>query len=627
MTIFLDQAPEDESLDHPSSESLALSNILIVDDNPENLRVLETLLTRQGYEVRGVVNGEMALRASQTAPPDLILLDIMMPDLNGYEVCKRLKANPQTEAIPVIFLSALDEVIDKVSAFGSGGVDYITKPFQFDEVLVRIETHLSLHNTRTALKKLNTELELRVIQRTAQLEKEITARQNAQQQLLHLALHDPLTGLPNRAWFGERLSQALESAKQHSNYRFAVLYLDCDRFKIINDSLGHSLGDQLLISVARRLESCLLPVSMLARLGGDEFAILIEDIDSMAEAIQVAERVNRELSLIYTISQHEIFMNACIGIVMGDGSYDQPEHLLRDADTAMYHAKSVGKGRYQVFDSSMHQYAQKRLQLEIDLQRATEQGNEFIVYYQPIIATENQQIVGVEALVRWQRENGIIQNPGEFIRVAEETDLILPIDLWVIRKAAEQLQEWVTAFPSLRPFTMSVNLSAKHFLPAYQQQLLEALDTLLTEFPAVKHALKLEITESSIIDDPEGTIQFLHQLKQRHILLSIDDFGTGYSSLSYLHQFPVDTLKIDRRFIQQVQGIHGNVGIIQTITTLGRQLGLTLTAEGVETPAQFNYVKSIHCHEVQGFLFSLPVAAPAATELLRHGYMAFLPEP
>jgi diguanylate cyclase (GGDEF)-like protein len=598
-------------------QSESLGNILIVDDNAENLRVLETLLTRQGYEVRGVVNGQAALRASQTAPPDLILLDIMMPDMTGYEVCKKLKANTKTETIPIVFLSALDEVFDKVRAFSSGGVDYITKPFQFDEVLVRIETHLSLHTTRNALKALNTELELRVVQRTAQLEKEIEARQSAQQQLLHLALHDPLTGLPNRAWFGERLSQALESAKQHSSYRFAVLYLDCDRFKIINDSLGHSLGDRLLVSVARRLEACLLPVSMLARLGGDEFAILMEDISSEEEAIQAAERVNRELSLIYTINQHEIFMNACIGIAIGDGTYEQPEHLLRDADTAMYHAKSVGKARYQVFNSEMHLYARKRLQLEIDLQRATEKAGAFIVYYQPIVAAENQQITGMEALVRWPQKDGSIRAPDRFIKTAEETELIIPIDLWVIQTAAEQLRQWKMQFPDLDSFTISVNLSAKHFLAAHQSKLLEVIDALLVKMPVLKDALKLEITESSIIDDPEGTIRFLHQLKQRRILLSIDDFGTGYSSLTYLHQFPVNTLKIDRWFVQQVNDVTQNVGIIQTIATLGHQLGLTLTAEGVETEQQLSYVKSLGCQEAQGYLFSPPVSAAAATDLLR----------
>lgn len=595
-----------------SLQSRFLGNILIVDDSAENLRVLESLLTRQGYEVRGVVNGQAALRASQAAPPDLILLDIMMPDMTGYEVCKRLKADTRTETIPVVFLSALDEVFDKVRAFSSGGVDYITKPYQFDEVLVRIETHLSLHTTRNALKMLNTELELRV-------EQEISARQSVQQQLLQLALHDPLTGLPNRAWFGERLAQVLDSARRHPNYRFAVLYLDCDRFKMINDSLGHSLGDQLLISVARRLEACLIPVSMLARMGGDEFAVLMENITSVADAVQVAERVNRELSIIYTINQHEIFMNACIGIVMGDGTYEQAEHLLRDADTAMYQAKSLGKARYQVFDNEMHLHARRQLQLEVDLQRATENADEFLVYYQPVVAAESQQITGVEALVRWPQKDGSVRTPDRFIKAAEETELIVPIDLWVIQTSAEQLMQWKIQFPNLIDFTISVNLSAKHFLPAYQPKLLEVIDRILSQSPGLEHALKLEITESFIIHDPEGTIKFLHQLKQRGILLSIDDFGTGYSSLTYLHQFPVDTIKIDRWFVQQISDANKNVGIIQTIATLAHQLGLTLTAEGVETEQQLCYMRAIGCHEIQGYLFSPPVPADAMTSLLQKG--------
>lgn len=591
-------------------------NILIVDDKPENLHVLSTLLTRQGYEVRGVVNGSMAIRTVQLAPPNLILLDIMMPEMDGYEVCEQLKSNPETEGIPIIFISALDEVFDKVQAFTKGGVDYITKPFQYEEVLARVKTHLNLYSARMALSNLNSELELRVLQRTAQLEKEISERQKVQQQLLHLALHDSLTGLPNRAWFNERLSQALETAKQHANHRFAVLYLDCDRFKIVNDSLGHSLGDQLLIAVAKRIEGCLQPVSLLARLGGDEFAILLEDIADVQEARQVAERVNRELSSIYTLEEHEIFINACIGIVIGDGSYEQPEHLLRDADTAMYYAKSQGQARCQVFNAEMHTYARKRLVLESDLRLAIERGNEFTVHYQPIISINNERISGFEALIRWPRSANHMLMPGSFISVAEETELIIPIDLWVIRQACQQLYDWSMRFPQTQPLMMSINLSAQHFCDNHQAQLLKVIDAALLNLRGINYTLKLEITENTIIEDPQGTIQFLHQLKKRNIQLSIDDFGTGYSSLSYLHQFPVDTLKIDRRFVQQVQFPHESVGIIQTIATLGYQLGLSLVAEGVETQAQLNYLKSIHCHEAQGYLFSPPVPAEEATKLL-----------
>jgi diguanylate cyclase (GGDEF)-like protein len=600
------------ALDRPSNV-----DILIVDDKPENLHVLSTLLIEQGYCVRGVVSGSMALRAVQSAPPHLILLDIMMPDMDGYAVCHQLKADPNTAFIPIIFISALDEVFDKVQAFQNGGVDYITKPFQWEEVLARIKTHLSLFAAHTALSTLNSELELRVMKRTAQLQAETAQRYEVQQELLHLALHDPLTGLPNRTYFSDFLREVLAQAHQQPHYRFAVFYLDCDRFKMVNDSLGHALGDQLLIAVAERLQDCLQSRGKLARLGGDEFAILLENIPDASAAIQLAEQVNTALGDLYIINQQEIFMNACIGIVMGDGRYEQPEHLLRDADTAMYQAKSLGSGRFEFFKDAMHFQARQQLQLENDLRRATKSKHEFRVYYQPIISVETGQITGFEALIRWPQGNGQIMMPDTFIKIAEATDLIVPIDLWVIEQAYQQLQRWAEQFPQVPPLVMSANLSAKHFLPENQPKLLSLIDTVLSQGNGLEHLLKLEITESSIIQDPEGTIRFLHALKQRNVQLSIDDFGTGYSSLSYLHQFPVDTLKIDRQFMQQVQLPGYECNIIKTIAALGHQLGLSLVAEGVETQEQLNYLKNINCQEFQGFLFAPPVPDVEATVLLQ----------
>jgi diguanylate cyclase (GGDEF)-like protein len=601
---------------NPALDLSSKVDILIVDDKSENLQVLSALLTQQGYSVRGVVSGAMALRAIQSAPPHLILLDIMMPEMDGYAVCRQLKTDPKTAAIPIIFISALDEVFDKVQAFKNGGVDYITKPFQWEEVLARVKTHLSLFAAHTALSELNSKLELRILQRTAQLEAETAQRYEVQQELLHLALHDSLTGLPNRTYFSNLLAQALDDAHQQPNYRFAVFYLDCDRFKMVNDSLGHSLGDRLLVAVAERLQTCLQTTGKLARLGGDEFAILLENVSETTETVQLAKQLNCALSALYTIDQHEIFMNACIGIVIGDGRYEQPEHLLRDADTAMYRAKSLGTGRFEIFDDAMHLQARQRLQLEIDLRRATERQDEFSVYYQPIIAIETNQITGFEALIRWPQANGQIIMPNSFIAIAEETDLIIPIDLWVIQQAYRQLQVWSAQFPDLAPLVMSVNLSAKHFLPENQPKLIGIIDNILSRQQRLEHQLKLEITESTIIHDPEGTIQFLHQLKQRNIQLSIDDFGTGYSSLSYLHRFPVHTLKIDRQFVKQVLGPNQECDIIKTITALGHQLGLSLVAEGVETQAQLNYLRTTHCQEVQGYFFSPPVPEAEATALL-----------
>jgi diguanylate cyclase (GGDEF)-like protein len=591
------------------------NNILIVDDKPENLSILSAILQEEGYEVRGVISGPMALTVVNVAPPMLILLDIMMPEIDGYEVCKRLKANPQTAHIPVIFISALDDVFDKVKAFRSGGVDYISKPFQHEEVIARVQVHLKLFKVQEEVRQLNMELELRVKQRTVQLEQEILERQQAQQQLLYLALHDVLTGLPNRAWLMERLAQLLKRSQQHPDYEFAVLFLDCDRFKFVNDSLGHSTGDQLLVAVARRLEGALRPAHLLARLGGDEFVVLVETVQNQTDAIQIAARVNSELKSAFKIGDYELFINASIGIVIGNSTYTQPEHLLRDADTAMYQAKARGKGRYAFFQPDMHLSMRSLFQIETELRRAVEQKC-FLVYYQPIVELETLKISGFEALVRWRNQKGDLVPPATFITIAEETELILPIDLWVLRNACIQLAQWQAEFPHLANLTLSVNLSAKHFLPEYQPQLLNTLDQVLAQTGLQGHQLKLEITESAIIDYPDAATECLYQLRARHIKVSIDDFGTGYSSLSYLHKFPVSTLKIDRAFVIQIGKVARNTNILDTIITLAQQMNLTLIAEGVETLEQLQYLQALKCEESQGYLFSPPVDAQKARELL-----------
>src|SRR6476469_1141714 len=329
------------------------ADILVIDDIPENLRLLATILVKEGYNVRKALNGSMALTAVQTVPPDLILLDIMMPDMDGYEVCHRLKADPQTAKIPIIFLSALSEGLDKAKAFETGGADYISKPFQVQEVLARVQNQLALRSAELQNEALKTQLEARVKERTSQLEvanqelqQQVYDRQQLQAELLRMALHDGLTGLPNRALFMERLAQALQQAKPQDaaepTQQFAVLFLDCDRFKVVNDSLGHLVGDELLVAIARRLEQCLSPNHTLSRLGGDEFAVLLTGIANLQDAIQVAEQILTALAQPFQLTRHEVFINASIGITLYQPEYEQPEHLLRDADTAMYRAKALG---------------------------------------------------------------------------------------------------------------------------------------------------------------------------------------------------------------------------------------------------------------------------------------------
>ncbi|MEH2279909.1 MAG: EAL domain-containing protein [Nostoc sp.] len=594
-------------------------DILIIDDMADNLRVLSSILTREGYNVRKALNWQMALTATQTLLPDLILLDIMMPEVDGYEICQTFKAWELTADIPVIFISALDDVFDKVKAFRVGGVDYITKPFEFQEVLVRVQNQLALRSARLEILKLNVELEHRVKQRTGELEKtlqklqqEIHSRQKLQSQLLDIALHDSLTGLPNRVLFIRRLENALNRAKQESSYQFAVLFLDCDRFKVVNDSLGHPVGDELLIAIARRLQACLIPIDTLARLGGDEFGILLENITDINIAIQVAESFLQQLSLAFKLSRYEVFMNASIGISWGNKDYDRPEYLLRDADTAMYRAKAQGRAKYHVFNPAMHQEALQLLELENDLRRAVER-QEFLVYYQPIVSLTTGRISGFEALVRWQHPIRGLVSPIEFIPVAEETGLINAINTWVLQSACHQLSIWQHHPITPEPLTMSVNLSARLFL---QPNLVEQIDRIIYENKINPAYLELEITESVIMENTEAIKIILQQLKQRKIKLIMDDFGTGYSSLSYLHSFPLNALKIDKSFVKRMQENNENMGLVPAMIGIANSMGMSAIAEGVETQEQLAQLRSLNCDFAQGYLFSQPIEQQLVFKLL-----------
>nr|WP_290225195.1 EAL domain-containing protein [Trichocoleus desertorum] len=595
------------------------ADILVVDDTPENLRLLATILSKEGYNVRKALNGTMALTAVQTVQPDLILLDIMMPEMDGYEVCQHLKANSQTARVPVIFLSALNEGLDKAKAFDVGGADYITKPFQVQEVLARVQNQLALRASELKNEELNTQLEARVKERTYQLEitnqelqQQVYERQQLQAELLKMALHDALTDLPNRALFMERLVQSLQQAKTEADYQFAVLFLDCDRFKVVNDSLGHLVGDELLVAIARRLEQCLSPHHTLARLGGDEFAILLTDITNLDSATQIADQILSALAQPFKLARYEVFINASIGITLNHAEHEQPEHLLRDADTAMYRAKALGRGQYQVFDPIMHTKALQLLHLETDLRRAIQQ-QEFVVHYQPIVALHNHRLMGFEALVRWQHPQQGLLSPATFIPIAEETGLITQIGYWVLREACQQLCQWqANSLPDLA-LSISVNLSARQVA---QPDLVEQIDQILADTQVNPQALKLEITESVIMENPQSASVMFQELRERQIQLSIDDFGTGYSSLSYLHSFPINILKIDRSFVQRLTDSSEGSGLVPLIINIAHSLGLTVVAEGIETAEQLAQLKALGCDFGQGYLFSKPVAVEQATELI-----------
>jgi diguanylate cyclase (GGDEF)-like protein len=593
-------------------------DILIIDDTVENLRILSSFLTKEGYSVRKALNWQMALTACQAILPDLILLDIMMPDVNGYEVCQRFKNWRETADIPVIFVSALDDVFDKVKAFKIGGVDYITKPFEFEEVLVRVQNQLALREAQKEILTLNAQLEERVQERTSELENalqqlrtEIGSRRELQSKLLDIALHDSLTGLPNRVLFIKQIEKALDHAKKDSSYHFAVLFLDCDRFKVVNDSLGHQVGDELLIAIARRFKESLSPFDTLARLGGDEFGIILEKITDIRMAIQVAEKILQQISNTFYLSRYEVFINASIGISWGQKYYEKPEYLLRDADTAMYRAKALGRARYHVFDPGMHQEAIQLLELENDLRRACER-DEFLVFYQPIICLSTGKISGFEALVRWQHPTRGLVFPADFIPVAEETGLITTINIWVFQTACETLRIWheQTANKNL---TISINLSPRLFS---QSDLLSTIDKIIYDTQVNPANLELEITESVIMENSDAVHTILQQLRERQIQLVMDDFGTGYSSLSYLHNFPFNALKIDKSFVKIMQENQQNMGLVPAMLSIARSMGMRAIAEGIETPQQLAKLKSLKCDFAQGNMFATALRTEAAFDLI-----------
>ncbi|WP_019504957.1 GGDEF domain-containing phosphodiesterase [Pleurocapsa sp. PCC 7319] len=441
---------------------------------------------------------------------------------------------------------------------------------------------------------------------------DITERKYMEKQLLHDALHDALTGLPNRALFMDRLERQLKRSQNQENYLFAVLFLDLDRFKVVNDSVGHLIGDKLLIEIASRLEKSVAPTDTVARLGGDEFTILLENISSKSEATLVAESIYQTLTFPFNIEGYELFTSASIGIALSSQGYETPQDILRDADLTMYSAKEQGKARYEVFDCSLRDRALQRLELETDLRRALER-QEFEVYYQPITSLQLGILSAFEALVRWKHPTKGYIKPDNFIPLCEETGLIVPLGSWLLREACQTARNWQLKYPDHPPIRMSVNLSGQQFR---EPHLIEEIDSVLKETGLEGKFLKLEITESILIDNLETVTEIILNLRKRQIQFSIDDFGTGYSSLSYLHRFPVDTIKIDRSFVSQMQADGDNSAIVKAIITLAHMLDMDVIAEGIETTSQLAQLRLLQCEYGQGFFFSKPLNQEQAEALI-----------
>ncbi len=579
--------------------------ILIVDDTPENIFTLKTLLKKLDVETISATSGNEALSLTLEHEFGLAIIDIQMPDMNGYELVELMRGNPKTKSLPVIFISAIySDNYHHLKGYDTGAVDFLSKPFIPEILLSKVRVFLDLYLQRVKLQELVAQLNVK----NEALGNEINQRQRAEEQLRYDALHDALTGLPNRTLFMNRLIHVLARAKQDKSHLFAVLFLDLDRFKLVNDSMGHLVGDQLLLIVARRLKNCVRSGDTVARLGGDEFAILLDNIQDIQAAIRVAKDILTRLALPVKLDGHKIFTGTSIGIVLSAAHYEQAVDILRDADMAMYRAKNQGKGRYALFDNKMHTQVMGLLALETELRQAVEY-QEFVVYYQPIVSLTSGEITGVEALLRWQHPQRGLLTPQAFIAQTKETGLIVPIGEWLLRTACRQIQVWHTS--GYVPLRVAVNMSARQLR---QQNVLALIKDTLAETGLPAHALELEITEGIMTQNIDFMV--LEELRDMGIKISIDDFGIG-SSLEGLKQFPLNTLKIDQSFVRGMTTEAGDRAIITAMINMAHGLNLRVIAEGVETEDQLAFLQGQACDEIQGYLFSRPVPAKVLTELLQ----------
>lgn len=561
-------------------------NILILEDVDTDAELVERELSKADiqFSSKRVETKEDFLKELKDLAPDLILSDYTLPSIDGVSALKI--AQEKCPDVPFIFVTGSLGEERAIEALKSGATDYVLK-----ERLLRLAP---------------------VVRRALREADERIKRKQIEEQLLHNAFHDALTGLPNRALFIDRLNQSIKHTRRHEDYLFAVLFLDLDRFKIINDSLGHLIGDQLLIAVARRLEGCLRSSDTVARFGGDEFMALLDGIKDVSDVIRVANRIHKELASPSILNGYGVSTTVSIGIALSSTGYDRSEDFLRDANTVRHHAKMLGPGRHEIFDETVHARAVALLQLETDLRRAVEQ-QELQVYYQPIMSLETGRITGFEALLRWWHPQYGLVFPSGFISVAEETGLIIPIDQWVLREACHQIRARQVPFPQNPPLSVSVNLSGKQFT---QLNLIEQTDRILRKSGLDACDLKFEIMENVIMENTECVTAKLLQLKALDVQFSIDDFGIGYSSLGYLHRLPIDTLKIDQSFVSRIDTDDEGSRIVETITTLAYNLGMNVTAEGVETAEQLARLGALECEHGQGYYFSKPVDSETAEALI-----------
>lgn len=569
-------------------------SLLVVDDIPENIHELVEAL-KDEFRIAVASDGAKAIEIVMgETPPDLVLLDIVMPGMDGYEVCRRIKATPVGNCTPVIFVTVVDATVDKVRGFELGAADYITKPFDINEVRARIRTHLELARLQHFLEDL-------VAQRTAML-------RVSEEKYRILAHRDPLTGLPNRMLFAELLAHALVHA-QNAHKEFALLDLDLDNFATINESLGHSLGDQVLIEAAKRLQALLPESDAIARVGGDEFNIILECREG-APVDLMAQRMLDALGALAILKEHGVYVCASIGIAQYPTDGTDAETLISAADAALHQAKAHSRGGLSYFSPDMTSQARGRLTLDAELRRALER-REFRLYYQPQIDLMSGEIAGLEALVRWQHpERGVIE-PNDFIPLAEESGLIVQLGDWVLQEACRQIKLWADV--GLIPRQTAVNVSAVQLSRGH---VVESVKAALAETGISPEQLELEITESFVMEDRARSFKSVAELRALGICLSIDDFGTGYSSLGYLQQLEVRKLKVDISFVRDMMTNSGSASIVKAVIALGHSLGLEVIAEGVENAEQARYLRWLRCDVVQGYLISRPMPTEETTHFL-----------
>jgi len=597
--------------------------ILIIDDIPTNLGVMVDLLETEGHHVLVAKNGAEGMRRAESEQPDLILLDVMMPGENGFSVCRRLKAGAATRHIPVIFMTSLDDLQDKLEGFAAGGVDYVAKPVQIPEVVTRVRTHLELSALRRQLASQNQqlleardELEERVRARTAALTAEIEERRRTElelqkysEQIRHMAHHDPLTGLSNRIQFQQRLEQLIAQARQR-NESVATMFLDLDQFNQINDSFGHAVGDMVLREISQRLTRCLRDNDAVARWGGDEFVVALATPDVEQTSRRVAQAMLETLIEPVFAEKHELHLSGSVGISLYPTDGLDVQTLLRAADTAMYHAKEKGRGTLEFFTPALTANVQHRTSLGTLLHGA-QARNEISLQYQPQIDIDSGRILGAEALMRWRRPDMGAISPVEFIPIAEDTGLIQTLGEWALRQACEQGKRWHEA--GFSELTMAVNFSVRQLSDTkIGERVRRILDE--TGFPA--RSLELEITEGLLMQPTDEVLRILHGFNDLGIRLTIDDFGIGYSSLSYLQRFPIQSLKIDRTFVSRIGHAFNDDAIVSAIIALTQSLHLRVIAEGVETTAQIEFLRERGCRTAQGYFYSWPVDADPFMELL-----------